>query len=300
MKIMITGASGFVGQNLLAHLLDKGMSVDIIDRKMLLANVINIPSEVTTVIHLAGKAHDLRQSSDVNDYYDINFGLTKNLYQAFLLSEASKFIFVSSVKAAADIVTGELTENVMPKPGTDYGKSKLLAEQFLQNQVLPSGKSYYILRPCMIHGPGNKGNLNLLFRVVRWGLPYPLASFKNKRSFLSIANFNMIVQSIVDKQLESGIYNLADDQSLSTNEVIEIIAKVLGFKARLWELNVKLVYAIAKIGDWLSLPLNSERLTKLTENFVVSNNKIKEALGLKNLPTSSKQGLIDTLKSFKK
>lgn len=300
MTTMITGASGFVGQNLLAHLLEKGKSVYVLKREKLLTTIINIPREISTVVHLAGKAHDTSNSLDAGDYYRINFEVTRNLFQAFLRSEASKFIFISSVKALADFVDGTLTEDGIPNPKTDYGKSKLLAEQYIQSESLPEGKSFYILRPCMIHGPGNKGNLNLLYKVVSYGLPYPLASFKNKRSFLSISNFNTVVELLIEKKLESGVYHLSDDQPLSTNEVIEIIAEVLGFKAKLLKVNVNVIYAVAKIGDLLSLPLNSERLRKLTENYIVSNNKIKKALGIKSFNTSSKRGLFETINSFNK
>jgi nucleoside-diphosphate-sugar epimerase len=89
-------------------------------------------------------------------------------------------------------VEGVLTEEVEPKPLTHYGKSKLMAEEYILSQPLSVGKSYYILRPCMIHGPGNKGNLNLLYQIVQKGIPYPLAAFENKRSFLSIENLCFI------------------------------------------------------------------------------------------------------------
>jgi nucleoside-diphosphate-sugar epimerase len=94
------------------------------------------------------------------------------------------------------------------------------------------------------------------------------------------------------------IYNLADDESLSTNELVKEIAKTLNLKPKLWEIPVSLIKSIAKFGDKLKLPLNTERLTKLTENYVVSNQKIKDALG-KELPISAREGLKKTIESFK-
>ena len=87
-----------------------------------------------TFLPLAGKAHDLKKVSDPQAYYQVNYELTKKLYDAFLASDAKKFIFVSSVKAAADSVDGILTEDTPPDPKTDYGKSKLMAEQYIQSQ----------------------------------------------------------------------------------------------------------------------------------------------------------------------
>ena len=101
---------------------------------------------------------------------------------------------LSSVKAAADEINGELTEEIIPKPSTHYGKSKLLAEEYILSKVLPPGKRVYIIRPCMIHGPGNKGNLNLLYQLVRKNVPWPLASFDNKRSFCSIENLCFVIK----------------------------------------------------------------------------------------------------------
>src|SRR5690606_4771811 len=163
-RILLTGSSGFVGQNLLEYL--EGFEIDSITRNQLNTPSIEQLNSCNTLIHLAGKAHDLKQTSNPEEYYQVNFELTKKHYAAFLKSDAKKFIFISSVKAAADTVEGILSEEIKPSPQTDYGKSKLMAEEYIRSQVLPEGKSYYILRPCMIHGPGNKGNLNLLYKLV--------------------------------------------------------------------------------------------------------------------------------------
>ncbi|MGD4786433.1 NAD-dependent epimerase/dehydratase family protein, partial [Xanthomonas citri pv. citri] len=126
-----------------------------------------LDDDADAIIHLAGKAHDTKNTSEESDYYQINTELTKVLFDKFLQSDIKDFIFFSSVKAAADTVEGVLTEEVEPNPKTPYGDSKIKAEQYLLSQELPSGKRVIIIRPCMIHGKGNKGNLNLLYKVVR-------------------------------------------------------------------------------------------------------------------------------------
>lgn len=296
MNIVITGSSGFVGQNLLRYLAD--FNIVQLNREQLKSPTIEQLGNCEAIIHLAGKAHDLKKISNPDKYYQVNYELTKKLYDAFLKSDAKKFIFVSSVKAAADSVEDVLTEDHQPNPKTDYGKSKLMAEQYVQSQILPAGKSFYILRPCMIHGPGNKGNLNLLYKFVRKGIPYPLAAFENKRSFLSVENLCFVIEQLLKKDIKSDVYNVTDDKALSTSEVVEILANSSNKKAKLWRISSGIIKSFASIGDMLRLPLNSERLQKLTESYVVSNAKIKAALGVE-LPITTVEGLTMTAKSFK-
>ena len=292
---IITGASGFVGSNLLKSL--KEYRVACLNREQLSNPTIEQLKNCNAIIHLAGKAHDLKKTSNPDEYYQVNYELTKKLYDAFLKSDAKKFIFISSVKAAADSVENVLTEEHQPNPQTDYGKSKLMAEQYIQSQELPEGKLYYILRPCMIHGPGNKGNLNLLYKFVQKGIPYPLAAFENKRSFLSVENLCFVIEQLLENKVASGVYNVADDEALSTNKVVEILAQSSDKKAKIWRIPSKLIKGVAKLGSFLNLPLNSERLQKLTESYVVSNAKIKAVLGVE-FPKSTVEGLIITAKSF--
>ncbi|MHA8062882.1 NAD-dependent epimerase/dehydratase family protein [Aquirufa aurantiipilula] len=292
MKIFITGASGFVGKNVMNQFKDS-FEFQVFDR-------VNFNIESDVVLHLAGKAHDLKKVSEPNEYYAINTELTKQVFDAFLKSTASTFIFMSSVKASADAVEGILTEDVLPNPQTHYGKSKLLAEEYILSHTIPDGKRVYILRPSMIHGSGNKGNLNLLFEVVRRGIPWPLGAFSNHRSFCSIDNLVFVIQELIDrKDIPSGIYQVADDESLSTNELIQLMAQSAGKQASIWNLPKAIISRMAQLGDWIHLPLNSERLTKLTESYVVSNEKITQAIG-KKMPISSREGILKTLTSFSK
>lgn len=296
MTLSVTGSGGFVGKNLTRYIGNSHSIITISRQELGNASKSIFQSEV--IIHLAGKAHDLKKVSDPEEYYKVNFELTKKLYDAFLKSDAKKFIFVSSVKASADSVNGVLTEDDAPDPQTDYGKSKLMAEQYIQSQPLPEEKSYYILRPCMIHGPGNKGNLNLLYQFVKKGIHYPLAGFENKRSFLSVENLCFIIKELIEREdIGSGVYQVADDEPLSTNEVVSILSASINEKPKLWKIPPGLIRAVAKLGDRLHLPLTTERLDKLTESYIVSNQKIKQAIG-KDLPLTSREGLEITAASF--
>ena len=315
MTILITGVHGFVGSNLVTSLskehtiygLDivapvkegvvKTYSWDDLDAGRLV--------EVDAIIHLAGKAHDTKNQTDAEVYFKVNRDLTIKIFDYFCKhSNIEKFVFFSTAKAAADKVEGVLKEDVVPAPVGPYGESKIAAEKYiLSNMKLRpeefSDRGIYIFRPCMIHGPGNKGNLNLLYRVVKKGLPWPLGAFENRRTFTSVENICFAVNGVLTKDVSSGIYNMCDDEALSTNELIEEICYSLGKRPHIWKLPKGLMKAIAMIGGWLHLPLNPDRLQKLTENYVSSNAKIKAALGVEKMPVDARSGLKVTLESFK-
>ncbi len=314
MKILITGVHGFVGTNLVKSL-SKEHSIyglDIISPNKegvrytfswdYLDKEDGIP-ELDAIIHLAGKAHDTKNEAAADVYFKVNTDLTKKIFDYFLAHDSiRKFIFFSTAKAAADKVDGVLTEDVVPSPVGPYGESKIAAEKYILSKmedVSSMSKDVYIFRPCMIHGPGNKGNLNLLYGVVKKGIPWPLGAFENRRTFTSIENICFAVNGVLTKNVPSGIYNMGDDEALSTNELIEEICKSLGAKAHIWRLPKGLMTGIAKIGGALHLPLDSERLRKLTENYISSNAKIKKALGVEKMPVDAREGLKMTLESFR-
>lgn len=318
MNILITGIHGFVGSNLVNALKKEHTlyGVDIVapvkegvEKTFSWKDVDDSAMPpMDAIIHLAGKAHDTKNRAAAQVYFDVNTGLTQKIYDYFLKSEAKRFIFFSSVKAAADKVPGDvLTEEVVPAPKGPYGESKIKAEEYiLKNEALrtkneeSASKRVFILRPCMIHGPGNKGNLNLLYGVVSKGIPWPLGAFENRRTFTSIDNLCFVVEGLLTKDVQSGIYHMADDEALSTNELIEVMCEAMGKKAHIWKINRSLMEGVASIGTTLHLPLNEERLGKLTENYVASNAKIKKALGIERMPVRAKDGLKKTILSFLK
>ena len=291
MKILITGAYGFVGTNLCRYLVGKGHECHALDIPAAkrddvpysafftwdaLAGGEMFPADrYDAVVHLAGKAHDLKKVASEQSYFDINVGLTEKIFNA-VQGKTERFVFFSSSKAAAD--------------GNAYGRSKLAAEEFLGGRAI-------VLRPAMIHGPGNKGNLNLLWGLAKRGLPWPLAAFENKRSFASVGNVCAAVEALCERGV-NGVYPVADDEMLSTNRLIELIAEACGKRARLWKLPKLFMKAAAKVGDVLHLPLNTERLGKLTEDSFVDNAELKRLLGWEKMPISAEDGMRETLGSF--
>ena len=324
MNILITGIHGFVGSNLVVALkeqhnlygldivvpIKEGIKETFSWKELDVANQPHTSQEleiakklqhIDVIIHLAGKAHDTKNRAQVQEYFDINTGLTKKIFDFFLQSSARKFIFFSSVKAAADFVTGDvLTEEVIPTPVGPYGESKIAAEEYIfsKETLWRNSKEVYILRPCMIHGPGNKGNLNLLYNVVKKGLPWPLGGFENRRTFTSIDNLCYVIDGLIHKDVPSGVYHMADDEALSTNEVITLMCEALSKKPHIWKINRRLMTGCARLGSAVHLPLNLERLQKLTENYVVANAKIKKALEIEHMPVRARDGLLKTFRSF--
>jgi nucleoside-diphosphate-sugar epimerase len=135
--------------------------------------------------------------------------------------------------------------------------------------------------------------------VVKKGIPWPLGAFENRRTFTSVENICFAVNGALTRDVPSGIYNMGDDEALSTNELIEVICSTLGKKAHIWRLPKSLMTGVAKVGGFLHLLLNPERLRKLTENYVSSNAKIKAALGVEKMPVDAREGLRRTIESFK-
>ncbi len=302
-QVLITGITGFVGLNLQEYLSKDFKLLGVSRTSNPLLNIksyqeltFNDLNQSEAIIHLAGKAHDLRNISNEQEYFKVNTDLTKDLFDKFLQSSCKTFIYMSSIKAVSDAPQSILDESTNPEPGTAYGKSKLAAEQYLQQNTTQE-KRLFILRPCMIHGPNNKGNLNLLHKIIQKNIPYPLGAYENKRSFLTVANLCFIIHELLTRNITPGVYHLADDQAISTKDLVQIIAKQIGRKSKIMNFPKFMILIIAKFGDFLKLPLNTNRLDKLTQNYEISNEKIKMAIQ-KEFPFSTVEGLKNTIASF--
>jgi nucleoside-diphosphate-sugar epimerase len=292
----LTGASGFVGRNLLDLLPGLGVGrITTVGRQGAdldydgFARTELEPGSV--VVHLAGKAHDLAGQVDETEYQRANVDLTERVFETFRSSAATSFVFLSSVKAVADTVDGALTEDHPAEPRTAYGRSKLAAERLLTQRAPTRGQRVYVLRPCLMHGPGVKGNLALLDALVRRGVPFPLGGFHGRRSLLSVDNLAFVIDKAASGELPGGTYNVADDDPLTSSDMVRVLAEAHGRRARVLSVRPSLVRAVARVGDTLSLPLDTVRLTKLTESYVVSNRRLLEALELDRLPHPSAQTL---------
>ncbi len=310
MKILVSGIHGFVGRGLakaFAELEDievcgLSRSTDPVEgvSKIFTWNDLyadSVPDNFDSVMHLAGIAHDTKGQEHADEYRRVNVGLTEKLYTYFAGSRARKFIFFSSIKAVADSSAKPLTETETPHPIGLYGCSKLMAEQHIMSGPLPD-KEVYILRPAMIFGPGAKGNLPLLCAFVRRGLPWPLGAWHSSHSFVSIDNVCYVLREILTGKVPDGIYNLSDDSPISVNELVSMISRQTGRKARIWRVPRPLVKTMAALAAILHLPYDSSRLHKITEPYIVSNAKIRAALGIDRLPVDTTTALEHTIKTL--
>ena len=308
MKVIITGINGFIGRSLYSffktcpdyQIIGIEQPKYFFNTKSLLYSWDELDKigQADCIIHLAGLAHDTNNTKLEDEYYKVNTELTKTIFNFFLTSQVQKFIFFSSVKAVSDFSDIPLVETLGPKPGSIYGKSKLIAEKFILANLPDDGRKIYILRPCMIHGPGNKGNLNILYNFVQNRIPWPLGLNKSLRSFASIDNVNFIIKELIERDIESGIYNVADDESLSTNEMIGLMGLSLDRKTRIWNIPFWMIHSMAWLGDKGLFPLTNDRLNKLKSSYIVSNEKIKSALGIIEMPIKARDGIMRTLNSF--
>ena len=308
-RILITGINGFVGRNISVYFANN-RKYEVIGIEQLNNLIRHGSSEIYSwdeldkilvgecIIHLAGLAHDTNNKKVAEDYFRVNTGLTKTIYAFFLKSPAKTFIFFSTVKAAADYSEISLVEDILPNPTSIYGKSKLMAEEYILANLPADGRKVYILRPCVIHGPNPKGNLVSLYNFIKRGLPYPFGNLSNTRSYLSINNLNFIMGKLIESNIESGIYHLADDQPLSTTKIVELIGETIHKKAWMINLPEWMIDKLAQLGTALHLPVNTNTIKKLTGNFLVSNEKIKKALNIE-LPVSAEEGMRFTLKNIK-
>lgn len=310
-RILITGITGFVGTSLVSYFQNNenvqilGHARDISKARLHLPDTALVDElsaksiddhKIDVIVHLAGIAHDLSGNYKKEDYHRVNYEGTKLWFDAFAASQASTFVFISSIKAVVDHADFIVDESFEPNPKSDYGISKQEAEIYITAHS-PGEKQVFILRPCMIHGPCNKGNLNLLYKFVKSGVPYPLAAFENKRSFLSIDNFCFVIQNIAEENLAPGTYHLADSEPVSTNDLIRLIGKTMEKRVFLWKFPKPIIWGLARVGSWIRMPFNTSTVTKLCENMVVSNQKLLVNLK-QDLLVSSWQGLQNTIKSF--
>lgn len=311
MKVLITGVNGFVGRYLSnswrgEHRIygidinkEFNQDVECIYEWNQLEKILD--SDI--IIHLAGKAQDSTKNVDFDSYFQVNTKLTEKIFDFFLRSSARKFIFFSSVKAVVDqFLKGILTEESTPRPIGPYGVSKLKAENYILSKMAEARmeeKSVFVLRPCMIHGPGNRGNLKLLFNVVNRRIPWPFGAYDNLRSFCSIENLLFVLNRLILwDEANSGVFNVCDDAPISTNQIIRIISEEINKKAIVLRVPKFVVDNIFSIGGAIKLPCNKNMLLKVTGNYIASNQKIKSALGIPSLPVSSVDGMRVAIRSF--
>lgn len=246
-RILVTGATGFVGQGLLARLSAEGRAFRSAVRRAGIEGDSTVVGEigpdtdwtaavdgVDTVVHLAGRAHIFGADTDpLAQFRRVNAAGTARLASQAEQAGVRRFVLVSSVKAAADVGGWTpLTERDPPQPTTPYGVSKLEGERAL---LAAAGKmEAVILRPPLVYGPGVRANFYALLRLVDRGMPLPLASVRNLRSLIARENLaDAIVTSLDAPGAAGGTFYVADGEAVSTPDLIRDLAIALGTRPRL-------------------------------------------------------------------
>ena len=287
MRALITGASGFLGRYLIEGLdfpvikLGRGKSNDVICD--LASSIPQIP-QVDQVIHNAGLAHMLPKNSEQErQFYQTNVVGTQNLLSGLEKSKniPKSIVYISSV-AVYGLERGEfITENHIPKPVTPYGKSKYEAEWLLRNWSEKYPTNLIILRlPLVAGGKATPGNLGAMIKAIKSGYYFRIGAGLNRKSMVLAQDVASLLLRI---QKSSGIYNLTDGYNPTLKELEDFLAS--HYQRKIRTIHPKILDFLCKMGDNIqSFPINSYRLSKLSDTLTFDDTKAKNELGWKPRP----------------
>ena len=304
-SILITGAGGFIGGHLVRQLLSYGYVVrgsirpgskrpnctqnfEVVEADVQNHQAMkNLAMGVDTVFHLAGKAHDLSEvKQDEKTYWSINVEGTRHLLEGAAAAGAKRFVFFSSVKVMGETAAHPLDESYEPRPANPYGKSKLAAEQIVQDYGKQTGIHVVCLRLPLVYGPGNKGNLFKMILGIDRGFFPLLPETGNRRSLVHVSNVvDAAVQVAINPLANGQSYNVTDSRPYSTRELFEKICNGLGKQVPRWHIPLWMFRGLARLGDVVGrigarrFVFNSAALEKLIGSAFYSSAKISRELG---------------------
>lgn len=291
MSLKLIGYKGFLTRYILTYFNDVSL-IDLSDEKF--SDVQDI--ECNTTIFLTEKAK--KSILDKELFYRQVLNQLKESYTTFLKSETTNiFIYVGSISVLEEVYSSHpLLEDGVYNGYSRYAKHNQEVEKWLCSQNLPIGKRLYILRKPLVYGNNCDGKIRLLFNLIKLGIPYPFSNFDSKLSFISVKNLCFIIEQLLDRNsiITSGIYNVADDEPVSMNDIVDMTYSVLNKRNLKFSLPKTLLYVIAKLRI-----TNTIQYKKLTRDFLISNTKIKEALKIDSLPYLSKNEMYNTIISLK-
>lgn len=301
MKILVTGAGGFVGSALADHLSSQGRDLVLCARGFDTCNrYVKSPDlsgeadwstalqRVSCVIHVAGLAHVINGAStlDISEFRRVNFEGTLGLARQAVGLGVKKFIFISSIGVnGSHTVTAPFCERSIPAPHADYALSKFEAEQGLLELAQGSGMELVIIRPPLVYAGHAPGNFQRLLKFVSAGLPLPFGSVRNKRSLIALDNLIDFIALCIDHPAAANeLFLISDGVDISTPEMIRYMASGMGKKANLLSVSESLMRYSAKL-------LGKENIyTQLCGSLVIDSSKAKNLLGWKPM-LSPEQGL---------
>lgn len=296
MRIVITGASGFVGSHLCRTL--QGVGSDVLACLMSPEEQGAIPAGVAsvvagaidgqtvwgeilrkddTVVHLAARVHVMRETAKdpLAEFRRVNTGGTGNLARQAAAAGVKRLVFMSTIGVNGnDSGTGFYSENDVPHPHNDYSVSKYEAEVELKKISAETGLEVVILRAPLVYGPGNPGNFLSLLRIIGKGIPLPLASVRNVKSFLYVGNLTEAIKICLAHPSAAGnTYLASDTEYVSTPELLHKLAQALGRSARLFPFPPAALKVLAGMAG------KSAAAERLLASLAVDSSKIRKELG---------------------
>jgi len=295
MKILITGASGFIGCKLSYHLSGLGYDVISADKTIsfnlswgrfklidiLKSDLVELLKGTDVVIHLAARVHIMKERAKdpLFEYRKINVDGSIRLAEAAVKNRIRRFIFLSTAKVNGERtnVDRPLKEEDPPRPEDPYSISKLEAENKLKSIIIGSGTELVIIRPPLVYGPGVKGNMKKLIDFIKKGVPLPLGCVRNnKRSYLALENLiSFISLCLSHPNAANETFFVSDGEDISTTDLICRLAKAMGVKARLIPLPIPVLKTFGYLFN------KQEYVNRLVESFRVDISKAKKLLNWK-------------------
>ncbi|HAT9260284.1 TPA: NAD-dependent epimerase/dehydratase family protein, partial [Legionella pneumophila subsp. pneumophila] len=286
-KILITGATGFIGRSLVPALLSEGHDVrcavlqldSTLQAEQIVINNLEVHTDwtdalrnVEIVIHLAARVHIMKEyaTSSLEEYCKINSIATKNFVEQAAQNNVKRFIFLSTIK-----VHGEFSQNNLPfsedcrtQPEDPYAKSKLYAEQFIQEICQNARMEFVILRPPLVYGPYVKANFLRILQLVDKKWPLPFGSIYNKRTFIYIDNLVSAISAVVSEPSAANqVYLVADDCSWSLTQLVQTLSRKMNTKLFLIPIPVQILIFLFKLCGLKNIN------TRLFSSLEVSNEK---------------------------
>ncbi|WP_353077903.1 NAD-dependent epimerase/dehydratase family protein [Flavobacterium sp.] len=294
--IVLTGTTGYIGQNLTKYFNSKSKKNKSISLRFQNWHKM-MPLETETIIHLAAINLNPQDSAFDEEYFRVNTELTSKLFRYFLNSNAKTFIFLSTTELI-DKHIYEVTEDAKVNPTNPFLQSKLDAEQFILKQNLPEGKRAIILRVAPVYGRETKSTLHDTFSFCK-RFPWFFGVFDTKQSFCNIDNLTEIIAQIAENtSVSSGIYNVADSDPISSVQLVNWIAEVFDKKAKIIKVPKGILNLFAKIGNMFNWEFNSKKLFELSHSRIIVGNKILAALDKNKMPVDTETAVLKTIEYY--
>ncbi len=304
MKILVTGASGFIGKSLVAELLSQGYSVcaglrtPISCVKSVVVGDVDGDTDwdealvgIDTVIHLAARVHILTEHSrtPLAKFRKVNVAGTLKLAESAAKAGIKRFLFVSSIGVNGTCTTLPYTELDSPNPQDAYGISKFEAEQALHKLSAKTGMKMVIVRPPLVYGAGAKGNFAQMLKVLAKGIPLPFLSVQNKRSFIYLENLvDALILCATHPEAAGKTYLVSDGQDVSTPDLLRKLSNLMGMPAKILPCSPTFMRLAGRLFG------KSEQVEKLVGSLQVDSSKIRRELGWKP-PFTLDEGLQATV-----